>query len=296
MASIYEGLNTIATSPRSARAGLSFTIHFIYVWLEYYLKTHNPICQRLRGPKMTRFSGEGSEKYHDPRETRKRIYKAEFASWAFHMIVKTEPFQFVDNGNAEELEHNYFLAIRSSYLTLHQGNKFIIESYSPHRFGRQFGYYQDVPGTLKYDTRATSLEEGLLYWCLCVLSKSSSKKAWWTKVHGTFLDDNNACLISPKSIKITLKCKKHEDKQVDVGENNLPHVLIPSIVVKCNPQAAVTEASTEEGSSHNLTDSESSNKDHHWKRQKKELTPLKATEASASRSFLEDFVVEVISY
>ncbi|KAL0358132.1 UNVERIFIED_CONTAM: hypothetical protein Scaly_1498900 [Sesamum calycinum] len=55
------------------------------------------------------------------------------------------------------------------------GGKFIIEPYSPHRFGRQFGYYQDVPRTLKYDTRVASLEEGLRYWCLCVLSKSSSK-------------------------------------------------------------------------------------------------------------------------
>ncbi|KAL0449389.1 UNVERIFIED_CONTAM: hypothetical protein Slati_1495300 [Sesamum latifolium] len=125
----------------------------------------------------------------------------------------------------EELDHDYFIAIHSSYLTLRQGDKFIIEPYSPHRFGRQFGYFQDVPGTLKYDTRAASLEEGLRYWRLCVLSKSSSKawlpglptntkkfcseayKAWWAKVHGTFLDDNIACLINPKPTKITIKPK-----------------------------------------------------------------------------------------
>ncbi|KAL0325216.1 UNVERIFIED_CONTAM: hypothetical protein Sradi_5090900 [Sesamum radiatum] len=126
------------------------------------------------------------------------------------MLVKDGPFKFVDDGHAEELDHNYFVAIRSSYLTLRQGGKFIIEPYSPHRFGRQFGYYQDVPGTLKYDTRVASLEEGLRYWRLCVLSKSSSKawfpclpanakklcseayKAWWAKVHGTFFHDNIA--------------------------------------------------------------------------------------------------------
>ncbi|KAL0416488.1 UNVERIFIED_CONTAM: hypothetical protein Slati_3480700 [Sesamum latifolium] len=179
---------------------------------------------------MTRFSGEGGAKYYDLQEARKRIHKAKFVFWAYNMIVKNRPFKFIDNGDAKELDHDYFIAIRSSYLTLRQGDKFIIEPYSPHRFGRQFGYFQDVPGTLKYDTRAVSLEEGLHYWRLCVLSKSSLKawlpglptnakkfcseayKAWWAKVHGTFLDDNIACLISPKPTKITIKRKKHEER------------------------------------------------------------------------------------
>ncbi|KAK4389548.1 hypothetical protein Sango_2291800 [Sesamum angolense] len=112
LASIYEGLNTIATSPKPAE---------------------------LRGPKMTRFSGEGGAKYYEPREARKRIHKAEFVSWACNMLVKAEPFKFVDDGRAEELDHSYFVAIRSSYLTLRRGGRFIVEPYSPHRFGRQFG-------------------------------------------------------------------------------------------------------------------------------------------------------------
>ncbi|KAL0411550.1 UNVERIFIED_CONTAM: hypothetical protein Slati_3744700, partial [Sesamum latifolium] len=125
-----------------------------------------------------------------------------------------------------------------------------------------------VPGTLKYETHANSLEEGLRYCGLCVLSKSSSKawlpglptnakkfcseayKAWWAKVHETFLDDNIACLISPKPPKITLKHKKHEDKQVDGSEDNPSHALVPSVVIKCNPQAVVAEASKEKGPSH----------------------------------------------
>ncbi|KAL0292323.1 UNVERIFIED_CONTAM: hypothetical protein Sradi_6993300 [Sesamum radiatum] len=191
-----------------------------------------------------------------------------------------EPFRFVDDGRAEEFDHSYFVAIRSSYLTLRQGGRFIIKLYSPHRFGRQFGYYQDVPGTLRYDTRVASLE-GLRYWRLCVLSKSSSKawfpclptnakklcsevyKAWWAKIHRTFFDDNIACLIRPKSIKITLKRKKDEDKQVDGGESDPPHALIPSIVIECDSQAAVVEASKGKCSSHNVADSDSSNKDRH---------------------------------
>ncbi|KAL0378567.1 UNVERIFIED_CONTAM: hypothetical protein Sradi_3162200 [Sesamum radiatum] len=224
---------------------------------------------------------EGGAKYYDPREARKRIHKAEFVSWACNMIVKNRPFKFVDNGDAEELDHNFFIAIRSSYLTLCQGDKFIIEPYSPHRFGRQFGYFQDVPGTLKYDTRAASLEEGFRYWRLCILSKFSSKawlpglptnakkfclevyKAWWAKVHWTFLDDNIACLISPKLPKIILKRKKHRDNQVDDGENNPSPFPVPPIVVKSNSQAEVVEKRKD--FSHNLADSDSSNKDRHWK-------------------------------
>ncbi|KAL0439223.1 UNVERIFIED_CONTAM: hypothetical protein Slati_2405300 [Sesamum latifolium] len=98
---------------------------------------------------------------------------------------------------------------------------------------------------------------------------------------------------NPKPIKITLKPKKHEDKQVDGGENNPSHALVPFVVIKYNPQAVVTEASKGKGPSHNLADSDNSNKDHHWKRQKKEFTPPKATETSASRSSLADFIVEL---
>ncbi|KAL0299015.1 UNVERIFIED_CONTAM: hypothetical protein Sradi_6561300 [Sesamum radiatum] len=188
LASIYEGLNTVATSPKPASTSHSFPIHFVYAWLACYFKTHYSVWQELRGPKMTRFSGEGGAKYYEPREARKRIHKAEFVSWACNMLVKAEPFKFVDDGRAEELDHSYFVAIRSSYLTLRQGGRFIIEPYSPHRFGRQFGYYQDVPGT---------------------------------------------------------------------------------------------------------SDSDSSNKDRHWKRQRKEATPLKAAETNASRSSLANFVAEL---
>ncbi|KAL0410995.1 UNVERIFIED_CONTAM: hypothetical protein Slati_3689200 [Sesamum latifolium] len=90
---------------------------------------------------------EGGPKYYDPQEARKRIHKAEFVSWACNTIVRNRTFKFIDNADAEELDHDYFFAIRSSYLTLRQGDKFIIEPYSPHRFGRQFGYFQDIPGS-----------------------------------------------------------------------------------------------------------------------------------------------------
>ncbi|KAL0427941.1 UNVERIFIED_CONTAM: hypothetical protein Slati_2968900 [Sesamum latifolium] len=105
LASIYEGLNIIASSSRPARTSSSFPVHFVYAWLASYFKTYYPIWQGLRGPKMTRFFGEGGAKYYDPQEARKRIHKAKFVFWACNMIVKNRPFKFIDNGDAEELDH-----------------------------------------------------------------------------------------------------------------------------------------------------------------------------------------------
>ncbi|KAL0354314.1 UNVERIFIED_CONTAM: hypothetical protein Sangu_1012700 [Sesamum angustifolium] len=116
LASIYEGLDAGATSPKLAGTSYSFPIHFVYAWLTCYFKTHYSIWQELCGLKMTRFYGEGGAKYYEPREACKRIHKAEFISWACNMLVKDVPFKFVDDGHAKELGHNYFVAIRSSYL------------------------------------------------------------------------------------------------------------------------------------------------------------------------------------
>ncbi|KAL0287549.1 UNVERIFIED_CONTAM: hypothetical protein Sradi_7122500 [Sesamum radiatum] len=225
---------------------------------------------------MTTFSGEGGAKYYDHKKHTSGSIRPS-SSLGLNMIVKNRPFKFVDNGDAEELDHNYFVAIRSSYLTLRQGNKFIIEPYSPHRFGCQFGYFQDVPGTLKYDTRAAFLEEGLCYWRLCILSKSLLK-AWFP---------------AQSYLRSYSNVKKHGDNQVDGGENNPSPVPVPPIVVKSNSQAEVVEKG--KGFSHNLVDSDSSNKDRHWKRKKKELTPLKAIRVNerALQFPLADYVAEL---
>ncbi|KAK4397900.1 hypothetical protein Sango_1265500 [Sesamum angolense] len=160
VASMCEGLNTIATSPKPASTSPSIPIHFVYAWEVQSIMTHEQHASEYIRPSSSRGLA--------------------------NMLVKEGPFKFVDDGNAEELDQNYFFAICSSYLTLCQDDKFIIEPYSPHRFRHQFG---------------------------------------------------------PKSIKITLKCKTNEDKQVDSGENNPPHVFVPPVVIKCDSQAAVVEAS-----------------------------------------------------
>ncbi|KAL0293301.1 UNVERIFIED_CONTAM: hypothetical protein Scaly_3144100 [Sesamum calycinum] len=282
LASIYEGLNTVATSPKPAGTSHSFPIHFVYAWLACYFKTHYSVWQELRGPKMTRFSGEGGRS-------------------SLSMMVVPKSSVIVTLLQFVRVILLFVKAADSSLLHI-----VLID------LGVNLGtikMYQE-PSDM---THVASLEEGLRYCRLCVLSKSSSKawfpclpanakklcseayKAWSAKIHGTFFDDNIACLIRPKSIKITLKHKKDEDKQVDGGENDPPHTLIPPIVIECDSQAAAVEASKGKCSSHNVADSNSSNKDRHWKRQREEVTPLNAMETNenASRSSLANFVAEL---
>ncbi|KAL0368030.1 UNVERIFIED_CONTAM: hypothetical protein Scaly_1021900 [Sesamum calycinum] len=85
LASIYEGLNTVATFPKLAGTSHPFPIHFVYAWLACYFKTHYSVWQELRGRKMMRLSGEGGAKNYEPREPRKRIHNAEFVSWALQV-------------------------------------------------------------------------------------------------------------------------------------------------------------------------------------------------------------------
>ncbi|KAL0463314.1 UNVERIFIED_CONTAM: hypothetical protein Slati_0219000 [Sesamum latifolium] len=121
---------------------------------------------------MTLFSDERGAKYYDPQEATKRIHEGDFVSWACNMITKDKDFSFVDDGRAKYFEEAYFMAIRSNYLPLRQGYHFEVEPYSPHRFARQFGFFQEVPGILSQDVRRASLEDGIRYWRLCISSKT----------------------------------------------------------------------------------------------------------------------------
>ncbi|KAL0455861.1 UNVERIFIED_CONTAM: hypothetical protein Slati_0925300 [Sesamum latifolium] len=175
LASIYKSLNKISGSSRLIRAPSPFSIHFVYSWIAHYFKTHYQVLQGVRGPKMTLFSGEGGVKYYDLQEARKRIHKGNFVSWTCNMITKDKDFSFVDDGRAKDFEEAYFMAIRSNYLPLRQGDHFDVEPYSPHRFARQFGFFQEVPEILSQDVHRASLKDGICYWSLCISSKTMKK-------------------------------------------------------------------------------------------------------------------------
>ncbi|KAK6128210.1 hypothetical protein DH2020_038044 [Rehmannia glutinosa] len=286
LASIYKGLNKIAGSSRPSRVCSTFSVHFVHGWLAHYFKNHHQVWQGVRGPKMTTFSGEGGAKYYDPADARKRIHKGELVSLTCAMITNEKDFTYVDDGNAEEFERNYFLAIRSNYLLLRQGGYFIVEPYSPHRFGRQFGFYQVVPGALKRDVRRASLDEGIHYWRLCTLSKTFSKaclpcmppnakklssedyKTWWNKVHGCVFQENIASLINMERSGELPRGTKPNNGGGLVDANSQASLHVAPLANECNAQANKRKSTS------HPTEESSSNADRHWKRPKKDSGSL----------------------
>ncbi|PIN13986.1 hypothetical protein CDL12_13383 [Handroanthus impetiginosus] len=198
---------------------------------------------------MTLHSGKGGAKYFELRKARK-------------------DFLYVDNGNAEDFKQDYYIAIRSNYLPLRRGEHFIFEPYSPHRFSRQFGYYQEIPGVLTHDIRKTTLDDGIRYWRLCTLSKTMSK--------------NIESLINSKLD--TLMEGEETDKEGD-----------PFNKEAYNPSGE----SKRKSHSHHLEESGNSNADHHWKRQRKNFKPSKPRNnfiinSSSTEVFVKELEKEIL--
>uniref|UniRef100_M1BIN9 Aminotransferase-like plant mobile domain-containing protein n=1 Tax=Solanum tuberosum TaxID=4113 RepID=M1BIN9_SOLTU len=90
------------------------------------------------------------------------------------------PFHYVYGWIGEYFE-TYFRVtlpqrgLRSSFVTLRLDDELIVEPYSPHRFSRQFRYYQDVLGALIEHHYDGSLLTLVQLWDLCVYLGSSSK-------------------------------------------------------------------------------------------------------------------------
>ncbi|XP_070005580.1 uncharacterized protein [Nicotiana sylvestris] len=219
LATNYHGLNKISCSSQLDQVKVFFPIHYVYDWLAHYFKPHYPLAKGPSVPLIVAYSGEGATRYFDERDGRKRIYNREDIVWAPTMLTNSRPYYYVDNYSPQELESNYFMSLCFNYLPLRYGNSFIIEPYSPHRFGRQFGFYQNIPGFLENDICTTSLDEGIRFWRICTLYRSMSRAvfppavdpmekpfstnymSWWEKAHGKFLENNLQALVDNVGLK-----------------------------------------------------------------------------------------------
>ncbi|OIS98482.1 hypothetical protein A4A49_14670 [Nicotiana attenuata] len=226
------------------------------------------------------------------------------------MLTNSRPYYCVDNDAPQELESNYFMSLHFNYLLLRYGNSFIIESHSPHRFGRQFRFYRNVPDFLENDIRSASQDEGLRFWRICTLYRSVSRAAfpptgdpvekpfstnylsWWEKAHGKFLENNLQALVDNVGL-ISTTPLGGEDQ--GVGKTLLkvkePPTLIPKVRKLKSSKAALKDVVC------TLTDiekhppvlpfskqvpqdsSQSTNEDQNWKR--KQPIPVEIVEFSS---------------
>uniref|UniRef100_A0A2N9GRV8 Aminotransferase-like plant mobile domain-containing protein n=1 Tax=Fagus sylvatica TaxID=28930 RepID=A0A2N9GRV8_FAGSY len=139
LATIYKGLNDIASSSIPSKCDTTFPAHYLNAWLAEYFATHFDLAKASPlDPYMVRFSGEGTAKYFEEAEARKLFHS--ITKFKFYCLALFKGHQEIleDNDQLSDSHVDYFISQRPSYLSSRRGNLSVLEPYSPHRFGRQF--------------------------------------------------------------------------------------------------------------------------------------------------------------
>uniref|UniRef100_A0A2N9GQD5 Aminotransferase-like plant mobile domain-containing protein n=1 Tax=Fagus sylvatica TaxID=28930 RepID=A0A2N9GQD5_FAGSY len=169
LATIYKGLNDISSSSVPSKCDTTFPAHYLNAWLAEYFATHFDLPEASPlDPCMVRFSGKGAAKYFEEAEARK-LFRS-ITKFKFHCLALFKGHQEIleDNDQLSDSYVNYFISQRPSYLSSRRGDLSVLEPYSPHRFGRQFGFTQDIPGEIKEDLRTAPLERVMHLWDRCL--------------------------------------------------------------------------------------------------------------------------------
>ncbi|KAG5524132.1 hypothetical protein RHGRI_030954 [Rhododendron griersonianum] len=259
LASIYRGLNDIAKSSNPGKCDAVFPVHYVYAWLGEYFSTHfssgsQPSTQR---PKMIRYGGERVAKQLDEAEALDLFRKCDDLVMDRFAQREGKSKELVDDGQLSDWEMKYLISIRSGYLTLRSGSTKVIEPYSPHRFSRQFGFTQDVPGRLNVNIRICSLKNIVKHFESLVREKSQSKlrlpnradrraipitKAyleWWSHIYGDYFRSSTEHSVrgkrpaSPKQQVVKAKKLATVEPRTDLRTtraNGGNHDLVRSVV------------------------------------------------------------------
>ncbi|OMO97076.1 hypothetical protein COLO4_14897 [Corchorus olitorius] len=173
---------------------------------------------------MAKFSGEGGAKQFSARDARVAVYNG--LTWGAIPFTRNRELTIVDDGTLDHRDFAYLVSVRSSYLAVRCNGNIIVEPYSPHRFGRQFGFCQGIPGTLNKDVRSGSEADLVFSWRICNAYNTKCKlicpplslkiadltasgfAEWWSKVH--IIDDFDQYIdLLISSTRVTKKVKQH---------------------------------------------------------------------------------------
>ncbi|KAL2926936.1 TD and POZ domain-containing protein 5 [Bienertia sinuspersici] len=114
-----------------------------------YFRSHRMGVHDFVGAPMIAFHGTDAIKTLSHKEAKSSIYSGQDINWVIIAPNDTTSVKYVDNSMQSQQVIDFLLSVRSCFLTLRYENNCIAEPYSPHRFSRQFGFYQDIPGKLK---------------------------------------------------------------------------------------------------------------------------------------------------
>ncbi|OMO88358.1 hypothetical protein COLO4_20284 [Corchorus olitorius] len=186
---------------------------------------------------MAKFSGEGGAKQFSARDARVAVYNG--LTWGTIPFTRNRELTIVDDGTLDQRDFAYLVSVRSSYLVVLCNGNIIIEPYSPHQFGRQFGFCQDIPGTLNKDVRSGSEADLVFSWRICNAYNTKCKlicpplslkiadltasgfAEWWSKVH--IIDDFDQYIdLLISSTRATKKVKQRKEV-VDTQLSSVQH-------------------------------------------------------------------------
>ncbi|OIT34900.1 hypothetical protein A4A49_20874 [Nicotiana attenuata] len=106
----------------------------------------------------------------------RRLFQHDDARQHHHLaLLRGKELYFTDNGKLSYSFSKFFISLRSSYLTLRHDATFIVESYSPHRFSRHFGCFQDIPRDLMEQPYDGTLQALVQLWDSSTRLGTSSK-------------------------------------------------------------------------------------------------------------------------
>ena len=182
---------------------------------------------------MVRYSGSHMTR-SDLGDVRELIHEGRVSDMGCLMLRRNRLDTLIDDGNLDLGQSDYLISLRDGFLPIRRDATFYVEPYSPHRFSRQFGFCQGIPGVLLGDprTREVSYENALLYWkrllflgtasqgflpCRSLALNqhiSSAYKIWWPKV--TISDLRSSASVLQKSTEAS---SSRQDNDAEVGSS-----------------------------------------------------------------------------
>ncbi|KAG5580676.1 hypothetical protein H5410_051303 [Solanum commersonii] len=154
-------------------------------------------------------------------------------------MLQGRDLHLTDNGKLSNSWNEYIISLRSGYVTLRHDSNFIVESYNPIRFSRQFGFCQDVPRDLMeypYDEGAPLMTRKYVDWWpsqrmntsqgnLCIILKKTKQDSTSMSSKGASNQSNKKSHPSSKSqVKSndTLQVAKTSSKSKTSKDGDVP--------------------------------------------------------------------------
>jgi len=144
LASPCRGSNRIAHAAKPSYSRSFFPCHYLYGWLAHYFQTHHMLHRAPLGPLMVRYSGPLTA-HGKIGDARKLIHQGKGLELGCPILAKNHAEIILDDRKLDDNRSDYLVALRDGFLPIHRGASLHVEPYSPHRFSRQFGFYQRIP-------------------------------------------------------------------------------------------------------------------------------------------------------